>query len=1001
MAGVQIQSKLIDRPDGPEAAIPKVRSEWNQSGSGFSRRLMQEMFEKQVETTPERMAVISGDRHLTYTKLNRRANQLAHYLKKSGVTLESRVGVCLERSSDALVALLGIFKAGGAYIPLDPDYPAERLKYMLTDSQVTVILTGRDVMAKLPHNTTATICLDEAWSRIEQEAADNPEQTAHLENLAYVIYTSGSTGDPKGVMVDHRGLANVLTAGREKFGFNQMDVMPCLASFSFDISLFELCNPLCAGGTVVIWDQRDVLDVQLLIESLEGLTLLHCVTTLMRQLVNCMKENHCQASRLRQVFVGGEVVGVHLLEQMREVFPGAEVHVLYGPTEATMICASRLVTSGLTAPPIGVAIENMKLYVLDQKMKLSQTGTVGELYLGGAGLARGYLNRPDLTAERFVPHCFSKEKGERLYRTGDLARWDSDGNLEFVGRGDQQVKIHGHRIELGEIEATLERCPGVSEAVVIVREDQPGQHRLVAYVVAESGGVQEPASSQELPWVSPAIHDYFYDLTPITPGRKVETKAHPFYQTVIENVRDKTILIVGTNQEELLLKACVEGGAKCIYVAECTADAHARAKRLIHRSNFGQVVPFLLGGEVPAIENRIDICMSDLFGDIGGSKGLEICLQQLRPMIHAETIFYPQKCITYLSAVELPELLRAPSEFHGIPYDDARQIFAAARYPFDLRVRVHQLPPESLISGESVFEQITCSDPHFDNAEATEHQFQLTISRSAMLCGFALTLKLFGDMSGSGRFDCCYTADAPVFVPVFAPGLQVESGGRIEGRCVRRLSTEDRLHMDYRLEGRILFRHGGMKSFFYRLPFIQRVFQGSAFYKRLFSTTPIEELISGGQQQDAREIVRELRNELKSKLPDYMLPSAIVKIGQFPLTPNGKLDRQALPAPEYCSDLASHAPIGPHQEILCSLFADALGLSRVNPDDSFFDLGGNSVILIQLVKRIRDLLDINLSIRTFFEAPTVAGLAERLQLDVSPISESVLVGTKDFWTKAK
>src|SRR6185369_14542840 len=250
--------------------------------------LLQELFEKQVESTPKRTAVTYGDRQLTYAELNRSANQLAHYLKKSGVSLESRVGVCLERSLESLVALLAIFKAGGAYAPLVPYYPTQRLNYMLTDARVTVLLTSKDTRAKLADTTTATICLDDVRDQIDQQATDNPGRIAHGENLAYVIYTSGSTGNPKGVMVEHRGLANVLAATREKFGFNQLDVMPCLASFSFDISLFELLNPLCAGGTVAIWNHKDVLDVQLLIESLAGFTCLHCVPTLMRQIVSSM-----------------------------------------------------------------------------------------------------------------------------------------------------------------------------------------------------------------------------------------------------------------------------------------------------------------------------------------------------------------------------------------------------------------------------------------------------------------------------------------------------------------------------------------------------------------------------------------------------------------------------------------------------------------------------------------------------------------------------------------
>ena len=962
----------------PEAAVGKGAAGQSRNGAGAPRRLIHEMFEEQAHGSPDRTALIFGNRQLTYAELNRRANRLAHRLKKSGVGLESRVGVCLGRSPEAVVALLGIFKAGGAYVPLDPDYPAERLNYMLTDSRVTVLLTSGKGMAKLAHGTTPKIDLDGDWGQIERESADNPERVAHGGNLAYVIYTSGSTGRPKGVMVEHRSLANLLAAGREQFGFNQTDVMPCLASFSFDISLFELLNPLCAGGAAVIWDTKDVLNVQLLSESLEGLTLLHCVPTLMRQIVSWMKENDRVAGSLRRVFVGGEAVGVQLLEQMKEVFPGAELHVLYGPTEGTVICASRPVTESLTAAPVGRAIGNAQLYVLDQGMKRSPVGAVGELYLGGAGLARGYLNRPELTAERFVPNYFEGE-GERLYRTGDLMRLRADGNLEFVGRADQQVKIRGHRVEPGEVEAALESCPGVREAAVTVREDRAGQKRLVAYVVADSASGRPAASSREPAWFSPAANDYVYDMSPTAQHRENGTDAHPFYQPVIENVRDKTILLVGTDREKLLLKACVEGGAKRVYVAECNADVYARTRAFVRRGNFGQVVPFLLDGEVPAIANRIDICVSDLLGDIGGSKGLEVCLQRLRPALHPGTVFYPQRCTTYLSAVELPESLKERPEFHGAPYEAARRIFSAARYPFDLRVRVHQLPAGSLISGESVFEQITCSDPCLGSAATAEHQIRLTISREATLCGFALTLKLYGDMSGRGQPDCRYAGDAPVFVPVFMPGLQVGAGDRIEGRCVRRPSLGDQLHMDYHMEGQILYRDGGMKPFFYRLPFIQRVFQGSAFYKKLFPATPIEKLISAAPRQDDREVVRELWNRLKSTLPDHLLPSAIVRMEEFPLTPNGKLDRHALPAPEYSSDSTGRAPTGPQQEALCSLFAAALGITQVSMDDDFFDLGGDSVMLIQLVKRIRDTLGINLSIRTFFKAPTVAGLAEQLQ----------------------
>ena len=503
--------------------------------------LIHELFEKQAASTPNKIALCHRSQKLTYDELNQRANQLAHYLKKSGAGLESRVGVCLERSLDAVVALLAIFKVGATYVPLDPDYPEERLMYMLADSQVKLLLAGTDSIAKLAGSSATTICLDDEWSEIAKEDASNLQRVVHERNLAYVIYTSGSTGHPKGVMVEHCGLANLLAASRKEFGFSEIDVMPSLASFSFDISLFELCNPLCTGGTVVIWDKEDVLDVQLLAESLQRTTFLHCVPTLMRQIVNWIKEKNCGAGLVRRVFVGGEMVGVQLLEQMREVFAGADIRVLYGPTEATIICAGRPVTRPLEVAPLGRPIENMRIYVLDQNMKLAPRGTVGELYLGGVGVARGYLDRPELTAERFVPDCFSEKQGERLYRTGDLARWGYDGNLEFAGRVDQQVKARGNRIELGEIEATLESCPGVSEAVAIVREDQPGQQRVVAYVVTDSG-TEAPERSSDTPRFSPAINDYDYGSTPIA------QQQNDFYKSVRDSVRGKNVLIVSCDQ---------------------------------------------------------------------------------------------------------------------------------------------------------------------------------------------------------------------------------------------------------------------------------------------------------------------------------------------------------------------------------------------------------------------------------------------------------------------
>ncbi|HEY0737737.1 MAG TPA: amino acid adenylation domain-containing protein, partial [Herpetosiphonaceae bacterium] len=446
---------------------------------------LHQLFEAQAARTSEAIALRCGDDSLTYVELNARANQLAHHLQGLGVTRESLVGLCLDRSLDLVIGLLAILKAGVAYVPLDPDYPPERLAFIVADAQIQVLVTQTALLANVPAYTGATICLDRDGAAIAKQPRTSPAAGVEPQHTAYVIYTSGSTGQPKGVLVEHRQVVNTLWGSRQTFGVVPTDTMPWLASVAFDIALFELFMPLLAGGTSVIVRREEILDLAQLDIQLRRCTLLHAVPTLLRQIV---RQAAAPYRQMRRIFVGGEAVPPDLLAALPAVFPSAETTVLYGPTEATIICTSYSVPrdTAVSGHPIGRPLPNHQVRLYDRNGQLVPAGVVGELYVGGAGVTRGYLQRSELTQEKYVIL-----EGTRWYRTGDLARYRADGVLEFLGRIDHQVKLRGFRIELEEIEAVLRQHHDIHEAVVVLRDE-----RLVAYVVEEQRTNEQRTNEQ-------------------------------------------------------------------------------------------------------------------------------------------------------------------------------------------------------------------------------------------------------------------------------------------------------------------------------------------------------------------------------------------------------------------------------------------------------------------------------------------------------------------------
>ncbi|HEU5382322.1 MAG TPA: amino acid adenylation domain-containing protein, partial [Ktedonobacteraceae bacterium] len=506
------------------------------------RACLHHLFEEQVQKIPDAIALVHEDHHLTYHQLNQHANRLARRLQTLGVGPEVRVGICVERSFEMIIGIVAILKAGGSYVPLDPDYPSERLVFMLADASISILLTQQRHLLALPEHAVQGVSLVDIHESLAEEASTaTPVSEVRVANAAYVIYTSGSTGAPKGTVISHGNVARLLDVTQQWFRFHEQDIWTLFHSYAFDFSVWELWGALRYGGKLVIVPylvSRSPQEFyQLLYE--EQVTVLNQTPTAFSQLVHAEELSTQQWSlALRFVIFGGEALNFASLQSwfQRHGDRSPQLVNMYGITETTVHVTGYLLTTEDvirgSSSIIGRTLPDLQEYVLDQHLDLVPVGIPGELYIGGEGLARGYLNRPELTAERFVPHPFSMQPGARLYRTGDLVRWTWEKNLEYLGRVDQQVKLRGFRIELREIETVLCQYPTISEAVVLLREERTGDRRLVAYIVSAPG--QEISLSdvqqflrQKLPAHMLPTGIVVLDHWPLTSNGKLNRQALP------------------------------------------------------------------------------------------------------------------------------------------------------------------------------------------------------------------------------------------------------------------------------------------------------------------------------------------------------------------------------------------------------------------------------------------------------------------------------------------
>ena len=526
---------IVANPDQRIASLPlltdsekhRLLVEWNKTERDYPKeKCLHELFEEQAKVTPGSIAVVCEGGELTYGELNERSNRLAHYLRRLGVGPEVLVGICVQRKLEMVIGLLGILKAGGAYVPLDPNYPAERLAYILKDAKAAVLITEQPLIGTVATPGTAVICLDRDWQQIDKESDKNPDNDAVSENLAYVIYTSGSTGQAKGVAIRHASAVAFLAWSAALFTPHEMAAVLASTSICFDLSVFEIFATLGCGGRIVLAQNALALPT---LPVADQVTLINTVPSAMAELLR----SQAIPPSVRTINLAGEPLKSSLVQEIYRATEVAKVYDLYGPSEDTTYTTCALRTED-GAPTIGKPIANEQIYILDAAMQPVAVGIPGELYVGGAGLARGYMARPDLTAEKFIPNPFGSEGGARLYRTGDMARYMPDGNIEFLGRRDHQVKVRGFRIELGEIETVLCRHAQVREAVVVVREDgaetaSGTDRRLVAYV---SVWEKEALGESELKeFLRKTLPDYmipsafvFLKNLPLTANGKVDRK---------------------------------------------------------------------------------------------------------------------------------------------------------------------------------------------------------------------------------------------------------------------------------------------------------------------------------------------------------------------------------------------------------------------------------------------------------------------------------------------
>ncbi|HEU4457453.1 MAG TPA: amino acid adenylation domain-containing protein [Longimicrobium sp.] len=988
------ERRLADVGLLPAAERARVLSGWNATRAAYpATRTVHALFAEAAARTPDAVALVWDGGEMTFGELRARTDWLARRLRAAGVGPDSRVGVCLGRGPELAAALLGVMAAGGAYVALDPAYPAERLASVARDAALAALVTTRSLDGTVPDDGVPVLWLDGPGafdpaadadlSVSESIGSDETEDGAR--GLAYVIYTSGSTGRPKAVGVENGPAAAHFLEFRDFLGLVPGDRFLLFASPSFDASVEQLFPALLAGAAVVLMGEELWPPQEFLARCRRhGVSVVDLPSVYLQRVLHDAVGSAEPAGALRLMMSGGEALPPDAVRAW-EAGPAREARLFnaYGPTEAVITSSAWELRPGALAAaarrvPIGPPFPQRAVYVLDAHGNPLPAGVPGELCIGGPLLARGYLGRPALTADRFVPDPFGRAGGARLYRTGDQARWLDDGTLDILGRVDLQVKMRGFRIEPEEVEAALMEHPAVGEAVVAARADASGEVVLAAWLAPAAGyratadGLRTDPASEVSFWASPGEYPVYDDL--LYRAMTEDARRNQGYRDAIAAcVAGKVAVDVGTGSDVVLTRMCVEAGARKVYAVEVMEESFLRARARIRELGLEDRVVLLLGDATTLeLPEPADVCVSELLGNVGSSEGTVAILNHARRWLKPGGVMVPRRFETMVAAATLPDALHADPGFSELAAPYAERVFEVVGHRGDLRLMVRNFPLDHLLSAPGLFEAadlVEWSDP--DGSRRVE----MAVSRAGRLDGLLLWLRLYpGEPLAVDSLEH-ETSWLPVFFPVFYPGVEVGPGDRIVADCEARLS-DDGVHPDYHLRGVLRRADGSEAPFAYDSLHHRPPAAPNALHRRMVT----DDGVRIRPARDERVAPAELRAFLKARLPEYMVPTAFVAMDRLPLTHNGKVDRRALPAPEARSGGAGAAPPRtPAEEVLAGIWAEVLEGSTPGIHDDFFVLGGHSLRATRLMSRIRAAFGVDLPLRAVFEAPTVAGQAARVE----------------------